>query len=169
MESLDMQYKDVAAGQIKKNFDTKEATLSDYRQAGMALAAAGDEEGAMTYFRRGTDLGEPHCANQVLIYELAVKQNPDAVFDIAPKCRSFNLALSHNIALALLVMGNSSGRNVAEGFFIEFDSEFGDSSISFDSSEFIDYNPDGKTEARWVRTTDRSSIGKTLRKYASAK
>lgn len=113
MNELDKQYKGDAVKRMWKELDPKTSTGADFRRVGLAMAAAGEKQACRWCFKNGAELGDPYCANLMLIEQLTEQNNPEAAMYLFPKMKLFTLPLIHNMALAMFVLDTPESREIA--------------------------------------------------------
>lgn len=142
MTDLDKKYNGSAIKQMWNELDEKTATGADYRRAGLAMAAGHEKKACKWCFRKGAELGDPYCANQVLLEQLSELNYPEAAMYLFPKIKSYTLPLMHNMALALYVLNTPEARKLArqlaESFFLLVNNKENQYNI-YDNTEYIDY------------------------------
>lgn len=142
MFAIDKKYLGVAFKKMWAELDEKTATGADYRRVGIAMAAGREKKAHKWCFRKGAELGDPYCANRVLIEQLEELNNPDAAMYLYPKIKSYTLPLLHNMALALYVLDTPESRKLAKPLAEKFFKLYNDGNTKFnvyDYREYIDY------------------------------
>lgn len=142
MFAIDKKYLGVAFKKMWAALDEKTATGADYRRVGIAMAAGREKKAHKWCFRKGAELGDPYCANRVLVEQLEELNNPDAVMYLYPKIKSYTLPLLHNMALALYVLDTPESRKLAKPLAEKFFKLYNDRNTKFnvyDYREYIDF------------------------------
>lgn len=92
MFTIDKKYLGEAFKKMWAELDEKTATGADCRRVGIAMAAGREKKAHKWCFRKGAELGDPYCANRVLIEQLEELNYPEAAIYLYPKlkatCRS---------------------------------------------------------------------------------
>lgn len=142
MFSIDKKYLGAAFRKMWDKLDEKTATGADCRRVGIAMAAGREKKAHKWCFKKGAELGDPYCANRVLLEQLEELNNPDAAMYLYPKVKQFTLPLMHNMALALYVLDTPESRKLArplaEKFFKLYNARQAKFNV-FDYREYIDY------------------------------
>lgn len=139
MTALDKDYNGRAIIKMWKELDKETATGADYRRIGIAMAAGREKEACKWCFRRGAELGDPYCANLVLIEQLTELNNPDAAMYLFPKIKSFTMPLLHNMALALYVLDTPESRKIAHSLADSFFALYDDKANSYNVCYYTEY------------------------------
>lgn len=142
MYSVDKKYRGQAIQKMWKELDENTATAADYRRVGIAMAAGHENKAHKWCFRKGAELGEPYCANRVLIEQLEELNYPQAAMYLYPKIKHYTLPLLHNMALALYVLDTPESRKLARPLAEKFFALYNDRTTKFnvyDYREYINY------------------------------
>lgn len=142
MFTIDKKYLGAAFKKMWAELDEKTATGADCRRVGIAMAAGREKKAHKWCFRKGAELGDPYCANRVLIEQLEEQNNPEAAMYLYPKIKYYTLPLLHNMALALYVLDTPEARKLASQLADKFFKLYNDRNTRFnvyDYREYIDY------------------------------
>ncbi len=142
MFTIDKKYLGEAFKKMWAELDEKTATGADCRRVGIAMAAGREKKAHKWCFRKGAELGDPYCANRVLIEQLEELNYPEAALYLYPKLKSYTLPLLHNLALALYVLDTPESRKLAKPLAEKFFKLYNNPDTKFDVydyREYIDY------------------------------
>lgn len=174
MNELDKKYKAPAVMQLWNNLDEAAATGAECRRVGIAMASAGEKKANKWCFKKGAELGDPYCANRVLIEQLTELNNPEAAMYLFPKIKFFTLPLLHNMALAMYVLDTPESRKIAgtlAGSYFELCGTEGIEYDVFGREEYVFYADDAllKQVNKCWQVSRVSDPGSVLRKFYESK